>query len=70
LIAAKFVKPYRKSNKNDYRDAEAICRSGQPHKVLRTPVRRRLNQRRAVMQPKIFVVICATTLYIADFLDF
>ena len=25
LIAAKFVKPYRKSNKNDYRDAEAIA---------------------------------------------
>jgi transposase len=25
LIAAKFVRPYRKSNKNDYRDAEAIA---------------------------------------------
>jgi transposase len=25
LMAAKFVKPYRKSNKNDYRDAEAIA---------------------------------------------
>jgi hypothetical protein len=25
LIAAKFVKPYRKSSKNDYRDAEAIA---------------------------------------------
>jgi transposase len=33
LIAAKFVKPYRKSNKNDYRDAEAIA---EPRSAVRT----------------------------------
>src|SRR5690554_4047372 len=32
LIAAKFVKPYVKSNKNDRVDAEAICEAmGRPH---------------------------------------
>ena len=33
LIPAQFVKPYRKSNKNDYRDAEAIA---EPRSAVRT----------------------------------
>jgi len=28
IIAAQFVKPYRKSNKNDFNDAEAIAEAG------------------------------------------
>ena len=30
LMPAQYVKPYVKTNKNDYIDAEAYCRSGNP----------------------------------------
>ena len=42
LIAPQFVKPFVKSNKNDYRDAEAICeaatRPSMRFVAIKTPI--------------------------------
>ena len=39
LIAAKFVKPYRKSNKNDFVDAEAIAEAVTRHNMRFVPIK-------------------------------
>ena len=39
LMPAQYVKPYVKTNKNDYIDAEAYCRSGYPSEMRFVPIK-------------------------------
>ena len=42
LIPAQFVRPFVKSNKNDYRDAEAIAEAVERENMRFVPIRRRI----------------------------